>query len=358
VAPESENLSRTFVLVWRRLGSARILVVLVLVVVLVLAAVGLWNLIAPRKQIESAASDTPFLKSTPPAPATKPATSAVARISPGIASPPPSSTPSPAPQPVREVVITDVAEKERRGPRGETFVVATIGMSSQTTTEKEKLEIQVLFFDLTPDNQMRPTDAQVTYQWLTPVRDWTDPTPKYLAATYLKPPSLPPPRRRLFFAKPDPRRVPDRLRYGGFVVRVYVDGKLQDERSKPESLIASLRNNAPPPAPPTDPSSVQPSTFNPQPNSSVPPSAFRAAPSITPPSSILNPPSSPPGSPTDHRSPATEHSSESLPKGIPIPNKPGFVQSPYDPKFIIDVRGFPPGTLVNDPNTNKPFRVP
>jgi len=22
------------------------------------------------------------------------------------------------------------------------------------------------------------------------------------------------------------------------------------------------------------------------------------------------------------------------------------------------VRGFPPGTLVNDPNTNKPFRVP
>ncbi|MFZ1221108.1 MAG: hypothetical protein WAO00_17580, partial [Chthoniobacterales bacterium] len=47
-----------------------------------------------------------------------------------------------------------------------------------------------------------------------------------------------------------------------------------------------------------------------------------------------------------------------LPKGIPIPGKAGFVQSPYDPKFIIDVRGFPPGTLVNDPNTNKPFRVP
>jgi len=42
--------------------------------------------------------------------------------------------------------------------------------------------------------------------------------------------------------------------------------------------------------------------------------------------------------------------SEQLPNGIPIPGNPGFVQSPYDPKFIIDVRGFPPGTLVNDPN--------
>ncbi|HMJ06877.1 MAG TPA: hypothetical protein VK474_11525 [Chthoniobacterales bacterium] len=47
-----------------------------------------------------------------------------------------------------------------------------------------------------------------------------------------------------------------------------------------------------------------------------------------------------------------------------VPGKPGFVQSPHDPKFIITacpprrVRGFPPGTLVNDPNTNKPFRVP
>jgi len=48
----------------------------------------------------------------------------------------------------------------------------------------------------------------------------------------------------------------------------------------------------------------------------------------------------------------------SLPYGKPVPGKPGFVSSPYDPKFLIDVRGFPPGTLVNDPNTNKPFRVP
>jgi hypothetical protein len=156
-----------------------------------------------------------------------------------------------------------------------------------------------------------------------PERDWTDPAPKYLAATYVQ------------------RRAPEDLRYGGFIVRIYSDGQLQDQRSKPEALIASLRN-APPPTPP-DTSSISPS-----PSSIInPPSSLLrpASPSATPPpSTILDPPSSP--------------SDSGLPNGIPIPGKPGFVQSPYDPKFIIDVRGFPPGTLVNDPNTNKPFRVP
>jgi hypothetical protein len=32
--------------------------------------------------------------------------------------------------------------------------------------------------------------------------------------------------------------------------------------------------------------------------------------------------------------------------------------SPSNPKFLIDVRGFPPGTEVIDPNTSKPFKVP
>jgi hypothetical protein len=47
-----------------------------------------------------------------------------------------------------------------------------------------------------------------------------------------------------------------------------------------------------------------------------------------------------------------------LPYGSPVPDKAGFVYSPYDSKFLIDVRGFPPGTEVTDPNTNKRFKVP
>jgi hypothetical protein len=222
--------------------------------------------------------------------------------------------------------------------------------------EKNNVEIGVFFFDLTPANEMRPTRAQVTYRWLTPVRDWSDPEPKYLAATYFKP--------RPF------RRLPDELRYGGFIVRVYSDGKLQDERSKPETLLAALRTNAPPSSPSATALSRRglgegesPSaTLNP-PSSPSSPLSRPAMRDGSPTPSAQSPPSSQPPTlnsqpPTSRRSLGEGGSEQPLPNRIPIPGKPGFVQSPYDPKFIIDVRGFPPGTLVIDPNTNKPFRVP
>jgi hypothetical protein len=55
---------------------------------------------------------------------------------------------------------------------------------------------------------------------------------------------------------------------------------------------------------------------------------------------------------------ANRESSSAIPYASPVPDKPGFVYSPYNPKFLIDVRGFPPGTEVIDPNTSKPFKVP
>ena len=45
--------------------------------------------------------------------------------------------------------------------------------------------------------------------------------------------------------------------------------------------------------------------------------------------------------------------------GIPVPDKPGFLRSPYTQnQAVIDVRGFPSGTEVVDPATGKMFVTP
>jgi len=48
-----------------------------------------------------------------------------------------------------------------------------------------------------------------------------------------------------------------------------------------------------------------------------------------------------------------------LPYGVPVPNRPGFVVSPFSPNGgYVDVRGFPSGTPVKDPYTGKLFLTP
>ena len=148
----------------------------------------------------------------------------------------PGSTTEAAPVKDALIAITEIGSTETKGRNGQKNVAVKIGVAPRPKIPKGEVEIRVSFFDLTPSNEMRPTEAEVNYEWLTPVRDWTDPSPKYLVATYEG-------------AGPS-RKSADRVRYGGFVVRVYFDGQLQAERSEPKGLVAALRNEAKPPAAP------------------------------------------------------------------------------------------------------------
>ncbi len=52
-------------------------------------------------------------------------------------------------------------------------------------------------------------------------------------------------------------------------------------------------------------------------------------------------------------------SNESLPYAKPVPGKPGYVFSPYDPNGgYVDVKGYSPGQKVKDPYSGKVFLVP
>lgn len=73
-------------------------------------------------------------------------------------------------------------------------------------------------------------------------------------------------------------------------------------------------------------------------------------------------PDPPPSTNNAAPSPGTKPSSSlssNYPKGILVPDKPGYVNSPYaEHAGLVDVQGFSTGTMVRCPYTNKIFVVP
>ena len=337
---ETTPILRAISLLWRRMGRARFYVLAAAGAVILLAVVGLFHLGSVAKQ--SAQSARPETNSQRTA-----GTTAHSQKT-GAAVPQRDQASSPGtPLPMAEdaivdhpvISITEVAPQGRRGRHGETSVEIIIGVAPQPNARKGEVEIRVFFFDMTRNRELRPTEAQVAYEWLTPVRDWTDPTPKYLVATYLRPRA--------------PRRSAEDLRYGGFIVRVYFDGKLQDQRAEPEELLAALPNSSQSRSAPSAPRSRSPTVAGTTAPTATVPEA-RATKTEVAPSPIAPAPTTPAILPEKR----SAEEIGALPYARPVPGKPGLVYSPFDEKFLIDVRGVPPGTVVNDPHAGKSFRVP
>ena len=122
------------------------------------------------------------------------------------------------------LAITETTLSKIADSNAQDHFVLKIGIKPRPKTENgHVVRIGVSFYDLTNDNKFAPTNAQVGYNWLTPARDWTDSTTKFIAATYVRP--------KTQLSSTETRR------YGGFIVRVYFDGKLQDSRATSSELL-------------------------------------------------------------------------------------------------------------------------
>ena len=127
----------------------------------------------------------------------------------------------------RILAITETTLSEVTDPKTQSHLTLKIGVKPRPGTQNgHVVRIVVSFYDQTKDNRMKPTNARTSYTWLTGSEDWSDPTPKFLAATYVRP--------KIQSASADGRK------YGGFTVRVYFDGKLQDARANPAELLTSF----------------------------------------------------------------------------------------------------------------------
>src|SRR5438309_824093 len=86
------------------------------------------------------------------------------------------------------LTITETTVSETTDPNAQTHLTLKVGVKPRPGTQNgHTVRIIVSFYDLTKDNRMKPTDARVGYDWLTPASDWADATPKFLAATYVGP---------------------------------------------------------------------------------------------------------------------------------------------------------------------------
>ena len=149
--------------------------------------------------------------------------------------------------------ITEVKTTETPDPDAETNLKLQIGIKKQpnATIDHTKVKIQVFFYDTVDNKDIKLTDADVNYEWLTPKHDWTDTNPEILSVSYLRPKTKAlssegalsaaaatvKPSQKSREAKAGASAESGERRYLGYRVLVYYDDRLQAVQAEPARLL-------------------------------------------------------------------------------------------------------------------------
>jgi tetratricopeptide (TPR) repeat protein len=147
--------------------------------------------------------------------------------------------------------ISEVKAAETPDPDADTNLALRIGIKKQAgaTVDHTKVKILVEFYDTVGDKDVKLTDADVNYEWLTPKHDWTDATPEVLSVSYLRPKTgVGSPESSLSEAAATVRpgqkgrgkgstADSGKRKYLGYRIRIYYDDKLQAVQAEPSRLL-------------------------------------------------------------------------------------------------------------------------
>lgn len=149
--------------------------------------------------------------------------------------------------------ISDAKVTEEPDPDADTNLTLRIAIRKQTSTviDHTKVKIQVFFYDLVNDKEIKLTDADVNPEWETRNHDWAGPDPEVLRVNYLRPRTKSAssdaalaaaaasinPGRKGKPATPSPATDAGKREYLGYIVRIFYHDHLQAEKAEPKRLL-------------------------------------------------------------------------------------------------------------------------
>ena len=147
--------------------------------------------------------------------------------------------------------ITEVKTTETPDPDAEKNLTLQIGIKKQpaATIDHTKVKILVEFYDTVGDKDIKLTNADVNYEWLTPKHDWTETNPEVLSVRYLSAKTAGPSSESALSdaaatvrpgqkgrAKGSAADIGKR-KYLGYIIRIYYDDELQAVQAEPSRLL-------------------------------------------------------------------------------------------------------------------------